>query len=55
MALAFIRSGSAAFTTRTDISLLMAGSVIVAIPMIVAFVAFQRYFLQGVTIGALKG
>ncbi len=55
VALAFIRSGSAAFTTRTDISLLMAGSVIVAIPMIVAFLAFQRYFLQGVTIGALKG
>jgi multiple sugar transport system permease protein len=55
VALAFIRSGSAAFTTRTDVSLLMAGSVIVAIPMIVAFVAFQRYFLQGVTIGALKG
>ena len=55
VALAFIRSGSAAFTTRTDISLLMAGSVVVAVPMIVAFVAFQRYFLQGVTIGALKG
>jgi multiple sugar transport system permease protein len=55
VALAFIRSGSAAFSTRTDISLLMAGSVVVALPMIVAFVAFQRYFLKGVTIGALKG
>lgn len=55
VALAFIRSGSAAFSTRTDISLLMAGSVVVAIPMIVVFIAFQRYFLQGVTIGALKG
>jgi multiple sugar transport system permease protein len=55
VALAFIRSGSAAFTTRVDISLLMAGSVVVAIPMIVAFIAFQRYFLQGLTIGALKG
>jgi multiple sugar transport system permease protein len=55
VALAFIRSGSAAFTTRTDLSLLMAGSALVAIPMIVAFVLFSRYFLRGVTIGALKG
>jgi multiple sugar transport system permease protein len=55
VALAFIRSGSAAFTTRTDLSLLMAGSALVAIPMIVVFVLFQRYFLRGVTIGALKG
>lgn len=55
VALAFIRSGSASFTTRTDLSLLMAGSAIVAIPMIVVFVLFQRYFLRGVTIGALKG
>jgi multiple sugar transport system permease protein len=55
VALAFIRSGSASFTTRTDLSLLMAGSALVAIPMIVVFVLFQRYFLRGVTIGALKG
>jgi multiple sugar transport system permease protein len=55
VALAFIRSGSASFTTRTDLSLLMAGSALVAIPMIVVFVVCQRYFLRGVTIGALKG
>jgi len=55
VALAFIKSGSASFTTRTDLSLLMAGSALVAIPMIVVFVLFQRYFLRGVTIGALKG
>jgi multiple sugar transport system permease protein len=55
VALAFIRSGSAAFTTRTDLSLLMAGSALVALPMIVVFVLFQRYFLRGITIGALKG
>jgi multiple sugar transport system permease protein len=55
VALAFIRSGSASFTTRTDLSLLMAGSAIVAIPMIIVFVAFQRYFMRGITIGALKG
>jgi len=55
VALAFIKSGSASFTARTDLSLLMAGSALVAVPMIVVFVAFQRYFLRGVTIGAIKG
>jgi multiple sugar transport system permease protein len=33
----------------------MAGSTLVAIPMIVVFLIFQRYFLQGITIGAIKG
>ena len=33
----------------------MAGSTLVAIPMIVVFLVFQRYFLQGITIGAIKG
>ena len=33
----------------------LAGSTIAAIPMIVIFFAFQRYFLRGITIGAIKG
>jgi multiple sugar transport system permease protein len=33
----------------------MAGATWAAIPMIVIFFAFQRYFLQGITLGALKG
>ena len=33
----------------------LAGSTIAAIPMIVIFLVFQRYFLQGITIGAIKG
>ena len=33
----------------------MAGAVLAAIPVIVVFFAFQRYFLRGVTVGALKG
>jgi multiple sugar transport system permease protein len=33
----------------------MAGGVIMAIPMFMIFFAFQRYFLQGVTFGGLKG
>lgn len=35
--------------------LLMAGASIAAIPVVVLFLALQRYFLQGVTLGALKG
>ena len=36
-------------------ALLMAGATYAAIPMLVVFLAFQRYFLEGVTVGALKG
>ncbi|MGI6148154.1 MAG: carbohydrate ABC transporter permease [Limnochordia bacterium] len=35
--------------------LLMAGATYAAIPMIVIFFMFQRYFLRGITVGALKG
>lgn len=33
----------------------MAGSVLAAIPIVIIFFSFQRYFLRGVTIGAVKG
>ena len=36
-------------------AILMAGGVIMAVPMFIMFFLFQRYFLQGVTFGALKG
>ena len=39
----------------TDYGLLMAGSTLAAVPTIILFLLFQRYFLQGVTVGALKG
>lgn len=42
-------------TYETDYGLLMAGGAIMAIPMFVIFFIFQRYFLEGVTFGALKG
>lgn len=35
--------------------LLMAGATFAAVPMLVIFFSFQRYFLKGVTVGALKG
>ena len=34
---------------------IMAGAAIAAIPMIIVFLFFQRYFLKGITVGAIKG
>ena len=39
----------------TNYGLMMAGAALAAIPMIVFFFAFQRYFMQGLRIGAVKG
>jgi multiple sugar transport system permease protein len=39
----------------TNIGLQMAGAVVGAVPMIVLFLLFQRHFLEGVRVGALKG
>ena len=42
---------------QEDVSfhLLMAASTIMVIPMIVLFAAFQRYFIQGITLTGIKG
>ena len=40
---------------RTNFGAVMAGSTYIALPMFVIFFLFSRYFLRGVTIGALKG
>ncbi len=39
----------------TDHGLIMAGAAVAAVPMILFFLLFQRYFLGGIRIGALKG
>lgn len=39
----------------TDYGLQMAGALFSAIPTVVLFLALQRYFLRGITVGALKG
>lgn len=39
----------------TPVGEVMAGATIAAIPMILVFLAFQRFFLRGITIGAVKG
>jgi multiple sugar transport system permease protein len=40
---------------QVDYTLVLAGAVLAALPMVIVFVIFQRYFLTGLTIGALKG
>lgn len=36
-------------------ALLMSGAAIAAVPMIAVFLAFQRYFVKGLTMGSIKG
>lgn len=38
-----------------DFGLLMSGASIAAIPMIIVFLFFQKYFVKGLTLGSLKG
>jgi multiple sugar transport system permease protein len=39
----------------TDYGLIFAGSALAALPMIIFFLCFQKYFLEGVRAGAIKG
>lgn len=39
----------------SDYGLIMAGACLAALPIIIVFIAFQRYFTQGITMGAVKG
>ena len=41
--------------TSVDMGMLMAGAALAAIPIIVVFSVFQKYFTQGITMGAVKG
>ena len=43
------------FANGTLLSPMMAGATISALPMFVLFFSLQKYFLEGVTIGAVKG
>jgi multiple sugar transport system permease protein len=40
---------------EVEYSLLMAASTLVALPVVVIFLCFQRFFVEGITIGAVKG
>jgi raffinose/stachyose/melibiose transport system permease protein len=50
-------AGLANFSSRytTDIALVSAGAVIVAIPILIVFIIFQREFMRGMLTGAVKG
>ncbi len=39
----------------TDFGLIMAGASVAAIPILTVFICFQKYFTQGITMGAVKG
>ena len=41
--------------TSIDNGLLMAGAALASIPIITIFLLFQKYFTQGITMGAVKG
>lgn len=43
------------FENLQDYGAMMAGAVFSAVPMIIVFLALQKYFLRGITIGAIKG
>ena len=38
-----------------DFGLIMAGAALAAVPIIIVFLIFQKYFTQGITMGAVKG
>lgn len=38
-----------------DTELMMAGSVITLLPVLLAFIVLQRYYIQGITAGGVKG
>ena len=39
----------------TDFGLIMAGAALAAVPIIIVFLLFQKYFTKGITMGAVKG
>ena len=39
----------------TDFGLIMAGAALAAVPIILVFLLFQKYFTKGITMGAVKG
>ncbi len=40
---------------RTPFEMIMAASLLATLPLVVAFLVFQRQFIQGITAGAIKG
>jgi multiple sugar transport system permease protein len=38
-----------------DVELMMAGAVITVVPVLALFFALQRYYMQGLLVGSVKG
>lgn len=38
-----------------NVGIAMAGACLVAVPIIIVFLCFQKYFIKGITLGAIKG
>ena len=49
--------GLAFFTSEHDVAynLLMAAATLIVLPIIILFVFFQRFFIEGITVGGVKG
>ena len=47
--------GAAAQTTMPSVSIRMAISVVGILPIMILYPFFQKYFVKGITIGAVKG
>jgi multiple sugar transport system permease protein len=49
--------GLAFFTSQHDVAynLLMAASTLIVLPVIVLFLIAQRFFVEGITVGGVKG
>jgi len=49
--------GLAFFTSEHDVAynLLMAASTLIVLPVVVVFILAQRYFIEGITVGGVKG
>lgn len=43
------------FVLQMDYGIVMAGALLASLPVIALFIALQRFFIQGLTIGAVKG
>ena len=39
----------------TDFGLIMAGAALASVPILIVFLIFQKYFTQGIAMGAVKG
>ena len=39
----------------SDFGLIMAGAALASVPIVAIFIMFQKYFTQGITMGAVKG